>query len=393
MPAILRDLLPRHRTFLWRLRACALGCGALLALSGVAMAQDSGPQAALTNGTASYKAGKYDNAARQLTAAINSDALNPGLAANALYLRGMAYRKLNQPSRAIADLGAAIWLGLPPSDRLAAQVNRALSYRAAGLSAEAEAEIASARKSGLNSEVDALLAESGGAADASIAAFSTEVHVEDQASAPTPPPTRTADASAQWTTSVASAPEPSVALAKPPTPPAAGSWDTAVSPSDAGSDKPASSGNRLTRWFSSLTTSSGDQSPPPPSERSAPPPAAGTGWTTQTQTRGEDASPPPQPHIAEATPAAQPPATSSGGGYRLQLTASRSEDEAKQLWQQVLNQHKELAGREPLIEKTEIGNLGTFYRLQIGPFPDKAESLKLCNALKQSGVDCFLVMR
>jgi tetratricopeptide (TPR) repeat protein len=391
MPAILRDLRPRHRTFLWRLRACALGCGALLALWGVAMAQDSGPQAALTNGTASYKAGKYDNAVRQLTAAVNSDALNPGLAANALYLRGMAYRKLNQPSRAIADLGAAIWLGLPPSDRLSAQVNRALSYRAAGLTAEAEAEIASARKSGLNSEVDALLAESGGAADASIAAFSTEVHVEDQASAPTPPPaTRTADASAQWTTSVANTPGPSVAPEKLPAPPAAGSWDTAVSPSDAAPEKPASSGNRLSRWFGSLRSSpgaSGDQSAPPPPESNA----AATGWTTQTQTRGEDASPPPQPRTAEATPAAPPPAASSG--YRLQLTASRSEDEAKQLWQQVLDQHKELAGREPLIEKTEIGNLGTFYRLQIGPFPDKAESLKLCNALKQSGVDCFLVMR
>jgi hypothetical protein len=38
-----------------------------------------------------------------------------------------------------------------------------------------------------------------------------------------------------------------------------------------------------------------------------------------------------------------------------------------------------------------MGNLGTFYRLQIGPFPDKAESLKVCNALKRSGVDCFLV--
>jgi cell division septation protein DedD len=391
MPAILRDLLPRHRTFLWRLRACALGCGALLALWGVAMAQDSGPQAALTNGTASYKAGKYDNAVRQLTAAVNSDALNPGLAANALYFRGMAYRKLNQPSRAIADLGAAIWLGLPPSDRLSAQVNRALSYRAAGLTAEAEAEIASARKSGLNSEVDALLAESGGAADASIAAFSTEVHVEDQASAPTPPPaTRTADASAQWTTSVANTPGPSMAPEKPPAPPAAGSWDTAVSPSDAAPEKPAISGNRLSRWFGSLRNSpgaSGDQSAPPQPESSAP----ATGWTTQTQTRGEDASPPPQPRTAEATPATPPPAANSG--YRLQLTASRSQDEAKQLWQQVLGQHKELAGREPLIEKTEIGNLGTFYRLQIGPFPDKAESLKLCNALKQSGVDCFLVMR
>ena len=50
-----------------------------------------------------------------------------------------------------------------------------------------------------------------------------------------------------------------------------------------------------------------------------------------------------------------------------------------------------LAGAQPQIEKVDIGNFGTFYSLRIGPFPDKAESLKVCNALKRSGVDCSLV--
>ena len=61
------------------------------------------------------------------------------------------------------------------------------------------------------------------------------------------------------------------------------------------------------------------------------------------------------------------------------------------LWKQVSSQNQQVAGLNPSIEKTDMGNLGTFYRLQIGPFPSKAESLKVCNALKRGGVDCFLV--
>jgi hypothetical protein len=84
-------------------------------------------------------------------------------------------------------------------------------------------------------------------------------------------------------------------------------------------------------------------------------------------------------------------AGAGASGYRLQLTPTRSEDEAKQLWQTVSAQNPNLAGSSHRIERTTMGDLGTFYRLQIGPFQDKAESTKLCNALKRSGVDCFLV--
>jgi tetratricopeptide (TPR) repeat protein len=376
MPATFGDLFPRRPILGWRAQACALGLGVLLALGGTALAQDSG-EAGLKNGSASYTAGKFDTAVRQLTAAINSGTLAPSDAARAFYLRGMAYRKLDQPSRAIADLGAAVWLGLPASDRASAQVNRALSYRAAGLGAEADAELASARKTG-GSQVDTLLAENGGGNDAPVAAFSTELHVEKEEPPPAPPPTRTAEASAQWTTSDEPAPQ-----AAPPKPlaPAAAGWETSV----ATPEEPASGGNRLTRWWGSVrgSGSAGNQAAAPP------PPAAD--WTTQT--RDGDASAPPQTRTALASPAPAAAPGASSGGYRLQLTATRSEDEAKQLWQQVSGQHKELAGRDPLIEKTDLGNLGTFYRLQVGPFPDKAESLKLCEALKQSGVDCFVVAR
>jgi len=79
--------------------------------------------------------------------------------------------------------------------------------------------------------------------------------------------------------------------------------------------------------------------------------------------------------------------TASGGGFPLQLATSRSEDEAKALWKKV-SQNQAVAGAQPQIEKVDIGNFGTFWSLRIGPFTDKAESLKVCNALKRSGIDC-----
>lgn len=139
----------------------------------------------------------------------------------------------------------------------------------------------------------------------------------------------------------------------------------------------------MSRWFGSLTGSSADApSSPAPSETAAAPstktaqpkPAPTTGWDSSTQIVTADARP-----------------SAGGGSYRLQLTASRSEAEARALWQKVSRKNPALASKQPDIEKTDIGSLGTFYRLQIGPFQNKAESLKLCNALKQGGVDCFLV--
>ena len=94
--------------------------------------------------------------------------------------------------------------------------------------------------------------------------------------------------------------------------------------------------------------------------------------------------------MATASPTVPVP-SGGGGNYLLQLSPTRSEAEASALWKTVAKQNAQLAGLQPRIEKTDMGGLGTFYRLQIGPFPDKAESLKLCNALKRSGVDCFLV--
>jgi hypothetical protein len=368
-------------------RAASFGAALLLCATATsAYAQDSG----LKNGAASLAAGKYDTAVRQLSATINSENASTGDAAKALYLRGIAYRKTGEPARAAADLGAAIWLGLPEADRVKALVNRGLAYKSAGLAKEGEVELAAARKLGGSSTVDTLIAEGGGApaGAAAIAAFSTEVRPEDgpsfgatAAATPPPatPPTRTANASP-------------------------GAWSTSV----ADEAQPASGGNRLTRWFGSLTDSSDTAAPAPPPEpatqAAAPPPqptakAPTTGWSTTTE--GQEASAGASSGEStsrwsrlfnrgtQAAPAAQPAAApaAAGGGYRLQLATSRSEAEAQALWKKVA-QTQSLPGIQPAIEKVEIGSFGTFYALRIGPFPDKAEGLKVCNALKRSGIDC-----
>jgi hypothetical protein len=225
-----------------------------------------------------------------------------------------------------------------------------------------------------------VLASNGGTgADAgSISPFATEVRTESgrtstvasaSQDAPLPPP-----------------PAPRNTEAANP-----GSWTTTQG--EAPASPPPSSGNRLSRWWGSVRGSSSEPEPAPapaPAPQSAPRATAAavpSAWTTQTQ---PEAGAAPGTRVATASPTAPVP-SGGGGNYLLQLSPTRSEAEASALWKTVIKQNQQLASLQPRVEKTDMGNLGTFYRLQIGPFPDKAESLKLCNALKRSGVDCFLV--
>jgi hypothetical protein len=334
-------------------------------------------EGSLSGGAATYAAGKYDSTVRLTTGVLQGDNVPPADAAKALYYRGLAYQKLGQHTRAIADLGAALWLGLSSSERTVALVNRSLAYQAAGLKTQAEAELASARKSG--GDVDKLIASNGGTgSDAgSISPFATEVRTESGRTSTV--------ASASQDAPLPPAPAPRATEAANP-----GSWSTTQG--EAAASPPPSSGNRLSRWWGSVRGSSSEAEPAPPpepapqSQPKATAAAVPSAWTTQTQAEaGAEGT-----RVATASPAAPVPA-GGGGNYLLQLSPTRSETEASALWKTVVKQNQQLASLTPRVEKTDMGNLGTFYRLQIGPFPDKAESLKLCNALKRSGVDCFLV--
>ncbi len=372
-------------------RACVFGASlALCAAFGAVHAQDAG----LKSGAASLAAGKYDSAVRQLSATVNADGVSPGNAAKALYLRGIAYRKMGEPARAIADLGAAIWLGLPEADRVKALVNRGLAFQAAGLSKEGEAELDAARKAGGSRAVDDLIAEGGGAPEgaAAIAAFATEVRPEGQ---------RRLERLGPGATERARADPHGRRFAKRLEHLGRGRAAAKQQRRRQPSHPLVRIRDRLVRigTVPCRTPAPAPASAPPPSKPAPQPSAAATGnWstTTDTQAASADAGGGESKsrwsrlfnRTAEADPGAQPAASpSAGGAYRLQLATSRSEDDAKALWKQV-SQNQNLAGIRPEIERVEIGSFGTFYSLRIGPFPDKAESLKVCNALKRSGIDC-----
>ena len=355
--------------------------GALIALGGLgSLTSAEAQEGSLSGGAATFAAGKYDSTVRLMTGVLQGDKVAPADAAKALYFRGLAYQKLGQHTRAIADLGAAMWLGLSSSERTVALVNRSLAYQAAGLKTQAEAELASARKTGSSGEVEKLLASNGGSgSDAgSISPFATEVRTESGRTSTV--------ASASQDAPLPPAPAPRNAQAANPS-----SWTTTQG--EAPASPPPSSGNRISRWWGSVRGSSSEPEPEPtpaPAPQTAPKATAAavpSAWTTQTQ---PEAGAAPGTRVATASPASPVP-SGGGGNYLLQLSPTRSEAEASALWKTVIKQNQQLASLQPRVEKTDMGNLGTFYRLQIGPFPDKAESLKLCNALKRSGVDCFLV--
>jgi hypothetical protein len=131
-------------------------------------------------------------------------------------------------------------------------------------------------------------------------------------------------------------------------------------------------------------------------EQEAAPQTAGQ-WSQTTRVATAPPSRPQPQAAAPAPPAPAPSAGESGGAgstYRIQLAALRSEAEAQSTWRQLSSRHGDLlAGQEHIVEKTTLGALGTFYRIQIGSFTDKKESTRLCSTLKSSGVDCFVVAR
>ncbi|ODR98996.1 hypothetical protein AUC68_07540 [Methyloceanibacter methanicus] len=137
--------------------ALGLACAAAV-LPGSAVGQDIG----LRRGEASLNAGQFQDAARQLSATVNDKDATINQVAQALYLRGIAYRRAGYPGQAAADLGAALWLGLPSSDKARAYVNKGLAFQAAGMESQGASAMAQARRYSSASTVQKLIAQDGG---------------------------------------------------------------------------------------------------------------------------------------------------------------------------------------------------------------------------------------
>jgi cell division septation protein DedD len=98
--------------------------------------------------------------------------------------------------------------------------------------------------------------------------------------------------------------------------------------------------------------------------------------------------PPNKPPASETASAA--PAT-SGGGYAVQVSSHRSEQEAQSSFRALQAKYPNLlGGREPIIRRADLGAKGIYYRAMVGPFDSADQATDLCANLKAAGGSCLI---
>ncbi len=335
-------------------------------------------QRALDAGIKLYEAGKADQAVKAFETALHGGLTSQQMA-RGLYYRGLANRKLGKPGLAISDLTSAVWLkdGLAGPEREVALKNRAAAYQEAGISnvPDVPAPVMTADTSSATGWQTAM----NGAPVAPV-----------PPAAPAAPPAPVKTAAAVPPPAYAEAPSSAPAAAPAPAPPAAtsssggiGGFFSNLFGGGTSSTPNANDG--------SVTTASITPSPPP----AAAPAAPVTGWSGTTQVTGPEIGSPFVTKVAtsgKASRAEKAAAREPSGKFRLQVAAVRSRSEADALAASLVEKHgTELGPRRPEVDEAVLGNMGTFYRVRVGPYADAKEPQQLCSGLRSSGFDCLVV--
>jgi len=100
---------------------------------------------------------------------------------------------------------------------------------------------------------------------------------------------------------------------------------------------------------------------------------------------------PSDPSSRTKTASRTPPAQAAGGAYSVQLSAQKTEDDARASYQVLQQKYPSvLSGREPIIRRAELGQSGTWYRVHVGSFATYDQATALCNNLKDAGGQCIV---
>ena len=289
-------------------------------------------QAAVDAAAKLLEAGKADTAVRSLTGTLAEGHLPPAVMAKALYYRGIAYRQEKKPAQAIADLTSALWLkgGLTEGERAVALKQRAAAYGEAGLTdtGSAIAAVPQGTRAAAGGEGGAAKGAGAAGPEASAGGWNFFGNIFGAS---------------------ASAPTPSPAPVAPPAP--AGEWTAKSSEAkELGAPDPG--------------------------------PAKPTGgWTHNTEVHGGTAA------IETATLPVK-----AEGRFCIQLGMARTHDQAEAMVVKIKSQYGDAVGRrEPEIDEAVVGNMGSFYRVRVGPFASPQEGQAACSRLKGSGLDCLVV--
>lgn len=138
-----------------------------------------------------------------------------------------------------------------------------------------------------------------------------------------------------------------------------------------------------------------DVAPPPNAVPVTPPPRASLppGGAAAPAPVAPPPAPPPQ-QTAQAPRAAPPPSPPPGPatGIRIQLASVRSEADAQREWERMRRQHADVLGNlSPAFPSADLGERGTFWRVQAGGFADLAAATEACAALRGRGLGCNVV--
>jgi hypothetical protein len=393
--------------------------------------------------------GNADAAMSTLDGVLSGGGLANKHMARALYLRGVAHRKKARPAQAIADLTSAVWLkdGLSDADRTAALKERSEISAEIGV-ADAGAPPSAATATPAPSGRQAPAAQSGfvtrpppvGSAGLTEGGFPRIADAAPQRTAPPPRATPEPPAPAAQTGLIRRPPPAGtpglteggfprvVATAPPNTPPATSqppragssgervstnagpstsSWQsgTSVATTDgrvpaeerpisrAGAPAPGGSpdsGGGLGEFFSGLF-GTGSASAPQPSKATKSDDARP--WATSTREPKSRRAPekPSATSVAVVTSAAPPPSKPQDG-YRIQIAVLRNRSEATALAARVTKEHgRDFGARKLEVDETVLGNMGTFYRVRLGPFTAVAQWKGLCAQLRTKGYDCLVI--
>jgi len=299
--------------------------------------------------------GKADQAVQTLTSTISGGNLPPATMAKALLYRGMAYRQQQRPAQAISDISGALWLkgGLSPTDRTNALQQRAAAYQEAGLTEKGE-PLAAARPS----TSSATQAKERPAATSSFWGTST-AGTETASSSQT---SQSSSGWGNWFGGGGSSSQSTQVQPKQEVAPFATSVKAA----------PEAKSSSTSSWSSGTEV------------RSAP---AQTQTETQSQIQAQRTETRAQRMETAAITSARPE-----GRFSVQVAMARSQDEAMAIAAKIKRGYAAaLASREPEIDETVVGNMGTFYRVRVGPFATQNEGQAACARLKGSGLDCLVV--
>lgn len=89
-------------------------------------------------------------------------------------------------------------------------------------------------------------------------------------------------------------------------------------------------------------------------------------------------------------PQAQAIKPSAKGKYRLQVATVNTREEADKIAANVAG-NPVISGAQPEVDSVVYGNMGTFFRVRVGPYATSAQPAELCKQLRPQGYDCLVV--